>query len=98
MSTPRRPHYAVTGAAIGLCRTGYRDGLGAFTLHLARQQPRVDRRRLAGHRFYALYDKISRDDILVHAYAQYRSKKGAPGVDGQEFADVRGVRGATVAR
>jgi hypothetical protein len=32
--------------------------------------------------------QISREDILAHAYAQCRSNKGAPGVDGQDFADV----------
>ncbi len=35
-----------------------------------------------------LYDKISRDDILAHAYAQCRANKGAPGIDGQDFADI----------
>ena len=33
-------------------------------------------------------DKISREDILAHAYAQCRSNKGAPGVDGQDFTDI----------
>jgi RNA-directed DNA polymerase len=42
----------------------------------------------AGYRFYALYDKISRDDILAHAYAQCRSNTGAPGIDGQDFAEI----------
>jgi RNA-directed DNA polymerase len=41
-----------------------------------------------GYRFYALYDKIYREDILAHAYAQCRSNKGTPGVDGQDFADI----------
>src|SRR5262249_43815173 len=40
------------------------------------------------YRFYALYDKISRDDILAHAYAQCRSNRGAPGIDGQDFAEI----------
>jgi len=41
-----------------------------------------------GFRFYALYDKIYREDILMHAYAKCRSNKGAPGVDRQDFSDV----------
>ena len=41
-----------------------------------------------GYRFYALYDKISRGDTLAHAYALCRSNQGAPGVDGQDFAEV----------
>ncbi|MGB5629781.1 MAG: group II intron reverse transcriptase/maturase [Woeseiaceae bacterium] len=41
-----------------------------------------------GFRFYSLYDKIYREDILAHAYAQCRANKGAAGVDGQDFEAV----------
>jgi hypothetical protein len=44
-----------------------------------------------GYRFYALYDKISRADILAHAYALCRANKGAAGVDGQDFAEVEAM-------
>src|SRR5438309_9338573 len=40
------------------------------------------------YRFYLLYDKMYRWDVLVHAYERCKANKGAAGVDSQTFADI----------
>src|ERR1700680_3512185 len=39
-------------------------------------------------RFYVLYDKICREDILRHAYGLARANAGAAGADGVSFAEI----------
>ena len=41
-----------------------------------------------GYRFYSLWDKVSRQDVLHVAYRRCRSNGGAAGTDGESFADI----------
>ena len=46
-----------------------------------------------GYRFYALYDKVYRPDILAHAYRLVKANGGGAGADGRTFEDIESKEG-----
>ena len=58
------------------------------TVEKLRKALHVKAKEEVGFRFYLLYDKVYRRDVLSHAYALSRAARGAPGVDGETFRQI----------
>jgi len=53
-----------------------------------RRRCTTKRKESPSFRFYALYDKVYRKDVLAFAYESCKANDGAAGVDGQTFEDI----------
>jgi RNA-directed DNA polymerase len=58
------------------------------TVEKLQETLRAKAKAASQYRFYALYDKVYRGDVLGYAYERCRANQGAAGVDGQTFADI----------
>ena len=58
------------------------------TVEKLRKALHVKAKEEVGFRFYLVYDKVYRRDVLSHAYALSRAARGAPGVDDETFRQI----------
>ena len=85
---------------------GKREGMGGRTApnHPFRRTPGdkvrqlqrclwVGAKRSPGRRFHALYDRISRPDILLEAWKRVKANKGSAGVDHESIARIEQQKG-----
>lgn len=81
-----------TEAAIPLNQKGLSEKLALLRsklYHKARNEPRI--------KFYVLYDRIFRMDVLEAAYSRVKANRGSPGVDGITFKQIENSKGGAKA-
>jgi RNA-directed DNA polymerase len=75
-------------------QSGKSPGIGASlstpldSVQILRSKLQAKAKSEAAYRFYSLWDKVCREDVLYDAYRKCRANRGAPGADGESFEAI----------